>query len=73
MEEPDERAWSIVRQQNVHEGQGKKGVQDSSKISRYVAKTRALKKAQEKKLDVAEMRKLQWMRKMSKMARHDKK
>ena len=49
MEELEETVWSVVRQENERED------------LMYGAETWALKKAQEKKLEVAEMRMLRWM------------
>ena len=67
MEELEESVWSVVRQENEREDQGE-GIQNSGKTSTmYGAETRALKKAQEKKLEVAEMRMLRWMCGVTKM------
>ena len=59
VEELEESVWSVVRQDNELEDQGG-GVQHSVALM-YGAETRASKKAQEKKLEVAEMRMLRWM------------
>ena len=61
MDELEESIWSVVRQENVSEDQGE-GVQCSDKTSTDVlAETWALETAQERKLEVAEMRMLRWM------------
>ena len=61
VEELEESVWSVVRQENVSEDQGE-GVQNSGTTSTGVrAETWALKKAQEKKLEVAELRMLRRM------------
>ena len=61
MEELEESVWSVVRQQNEREDQ-EECVQNSGKTSTDVrAETWALKKAEEKKLEVADMRMLRWM------------
>ena len=58
--------WSVVRQENECEDQGE-GVQDGGNFLvvrpalMYGAETWVLKKAQEKKLEVAGMRMLRWM------------
>ena len=53
VEEREESVWSVVRQENECEDQGE-GTQNSGKTSTDVrAETWALKKAQEKKLEVA--------------------
>ena len=57
VEELEESVWRVVRQENEREDQGG-GVQNSGKTS---TDAWALKKAQEKKLEVAEMRMLRWM------------
>ena len=54
MEELEEIVWSVVRQENEREDQGE-CVQNSGKTRTDV---RGLKKAQENKLEVAEMRML---------------
>ena len=59
VEELEESVWSVVRQENEREDQGE-GVQNRPALM-YGAATWALKKAQEKKLEVAEMRMLRWM------------
>ena len=59
MEELEERFRRVVRQENEREDQGE-GVQNNGKTM-YGAGTWALKKAQENKLEVAEMRMLRWM------------
>ena len=64
MEELEESVCSVVRQENEREDQGLNG-KVYSKVVRpalmYGAETLALKKAQEKKLEVAEIRMLRWM------------
>ena len=56
------RTGSVVRQENEREDEGE-GVQNSGKISTDVrAEAWALKKAQENKLEVAEMRQRTWTR-----------
>ena len=59
MEELDESAWSVVRSENEREDQGE-GIQNSGKTGTdiYGAETWALKKTQETKLEVAEIRML---------------
>ena len=62
VEELDESVWSVLRQENEREDHWE-GVQNSGKTSTDVRSrlTWALKKAQEKKLEVAEMRMPRWM------------
>ena len=61
VEEREESVWSVVRQENEREDQGE-GVQNSGNTGTGVRnKTWALKKTQERKLEVAEMRTLRWM------------
>ncbi len=61
VEELEESVWSVVRQENEREDQGKVYRTVVRPALRYRADTRALKKAQERKLEVAEMRMLRWM------------
>ena len=61
MEELEESVWSVVRQENEREDQGKVYRTVVRPALMYRAETRALKKAQERKLEVAEMRMLRWM------------
>ena len=61
MEELEESVWSVVRQENEREDQGKVYRTVVRPALMYGAVTWALKKAQEKKLEVAEMRMLRWM------------
>ena len=61
MEELEESVWSVVRQENEREDQGKVYRTVVRPALMYRAETWALKKAQEKKLEVAEMRMLRWM------------
>ena len=61
----------FVRPKNKFESQGE-SIQDSCKTCNtvmYGAETWAVKKAQEKKLDVAEMRMLRWMSGVTKLDR----
>ena len=60
VEELEESVWSVVRQENEREDQGE-GVHNSGKTSTYMygAETLYLKKAQGKKLEVAEIRMVQ--------------
>ena len=57
MEELEESVWSVMRQEDEREDQG--NVVRPAVM--YRAETWVLKKAQERKLEVAEMRMLQWM------------
>ena len=61
MEELEESVWSVVRQENEREDQGEGYRTVVRPALLYGAETWALKKAQEKKLEVAEMRMLRWM------------
>ena len=61
MEELEESVWNVVRQENGREDQGKVYRTVVRPALMYRAETWALKKAQEKKLEVAEMRMLRWM------------
>ena len=58
MEELEESVWSVVRQENEREDQGKVYRTVVRPALMYRAETRALKKAKERKLEVAEMRML---------------
>ena len=58
MEELEESVWSVVRQENESKDQGKVYRTVVRPALEYGAETWALKKAQEKKLEVAEMRML---------------
>ena len=69
MEELEESVWSVVRLENEREDQAE-GVQNSGKTG---TETWALKKAQEKKLEVAEMRMLRWMCGVTKLDNNIKK
>ena len=61
MKELDESVWSVVRQENEREDQ-EEDVQNSGKTSTDVrGRDMSVEEAQEKKLEVAEMRMLQWM------------
>ena len=61
MEELEESVWSVVRQENEREDQ-RGNVQNSGKTSTDVrGRDRALMKALETKLEVAEMRMMRWM------------
>ena len=68
MEELEESVWSVVRHENERKDQGD-GVQDSGKTSTDVRgrDMGVLKKAQENKLEVAEMRTLRWMCRVTKL------
>ena len=57
MEELEESVWSVVRQANEREEQ-EEGVQNSAKTSTDV---RGRGMAQERKLEIAEIRLLRWM------------
>ena len=61
MEELEDSVWSVVRQENEREDQGKAYRTVVTPALMYWAETWALKKAQEKKVEVAEMRMLRWM------------
>ena len=61
MEELEDSVWSVVRQENEREDQGKAYRTVVTPALIYWADTWALKKAQEKKAEVAEMRMLRWM------------
>ena len=61
MEDLEENVWSVVRQENEREDQGKLYRTVVRPALMYGAETWALKKAQEKKLEVAQMRMLRWM------------
>ena len=67
MEELEESVWSVVRQENEQD-QGE-GEQNSGTTSTdaYGAETWSLKKAQDNKLEVAEMRMLRWMSGVAKL------
>ena len=54
MEELEESVWSVVRQENEHEDQGKVYRTVVRPALMYGAETWALKKAHENKLEVAE-------------------
>ena len=71
MEKLEEGIGDSVRPKNKFESQGE-SIQDSCKTSNdvgYGAETWAVKKSQEKKLDVAEMRMLRWMSGVTKLDR----
>ena len=61
VQELEESGWIIVRQENEREDQGKVYRTVVRPALMYGAETWALKKAQENKLEVAEMRMLRWM------------
>ena len=61
VEELEESVWSVVRQENERENQGKVYSAVIRPALMYRAETWALKKAQERKLEVAEMRMVRWM------------
>ena len=67
MEELEDSVWSVLRQENEREDQGE-SVQNSGKTSTDVrGRDMALKKTQETKLEVAEMRMLRWMCEVTKL------
>ena len=69
MEQLEEDIGDSVRPKNKFESPGE-SIQDGCKTSNdYGAETWVVKKAQEKKLDVAEMRMLRWMSGVTKMDR----
>ena len=61
MEELEESVWSVVRQEMNVNIKGKVYRTVVRPALMYGAETWTLKKAQEKKLEVAEMRMLRWM------------
>ena len=61
VEELEECVWSVLRQENEREDQVKVYRAVVTPALVYWAGTLALKKAQEKKSEVAEMRMLRWM------------
>ena len=69
METLEEDIGDSVRPNNKLEGQGEVYKTVVRPAMMYGAETWALKKAQEKKLDVAEMRMLRWMSGVTKMDR----
>ena len=68
MEKLEEDIGDSVRPKNKSESQGE-SIQDSCKTSNDVRCRKKVKKAHEKKLDVAEMRMLRWMSGVTKMDR----
>ena len=73
MEELEESVWNVVRQENERENQGKVYRTEVRPALMYGAETWALKKAQENKLEVAEIRMLRWMCGVTKWTRSEMK
>ena len=69
MEELEESVWSVVRQENEREDQGKVYRTVIRPALMYRAETPALKKAQERKFEVAEMRMLRWMCRVTRLGK----
>ncbi len=69
MEQLEEGIGDPVRPKNKFESQGKVYKTVVRPAMMYGAKTWAVKKAQEKKLDVAEMRMLKWISRVTKLDR----